>query len=144
MNNDIAELKESVRKIAVHQAYQSKISKWSFVSLMLVILIACGISIYWDGRFKDIMEAPKDVSKDWYDVAAATRKGDLKKALHIADELLLRTPLDFDGHYKKGEILLMMGSKEEAKKSFQTAARIFPMPKYKIAADAISTASDEQ
>ena len=142
MNDDIAELKEAVGKIVAHQEYQRKIANWSFATFMLVILIGCGISIYWDARFKDI-QAPKDES-DWYDVSAATRKGDLKNALHIADGLLLRTPLDFDGHYKKGEILLMMGDKEQAKKSFQTAARIFPLPKYKAAVDAIPTSPEGQ
>ena len=144
MNNDIDELKEGVRKIVAHQEFQSKSSKWSFLTIILVILIGCGISIYWDARFKVILEAPKNESKDWYDVSAATRKGDLKNALHIADELLLRTPLDFDGHYKKGEILLMIGDKEKAKESFLTAARIFPIPKYRIAVDSFSRASEEQ
>jgi len=143
MNNDIDELKESVRKIVAHLEYQSKISRWSFATLMLVILIGGGISIYWDARFNEI-QAPRDVSKDWYDVSAATRKGDLKNALNIADELLRQTPLDFDGHYKKGEILLMMGDKGQAKESFQTAARIFPLPKYKAAVDAIATSSEER
>jgi tetratricopeptide (TPR) repeat protein len=142
MNNDIVELKEAVRKIVTHQEYQSKISRWSFATLILVILIGGGISIYWDARFKEI-QAPKDVSKDWYDVIAATRKGNLKNALNIADELLIQTPLDFDGHYKKGEILLMMGDRELAKESFQTAARIFPLPKYKVAVDAITTPPEE-
>jgi hypothetical protein len=143
MNNDIVELKEALRKIVAHQEYQSKISRWSFATLILVILIGGGISIYWDARFKEI-QAPKDDSKDWYDVSAATRRGDLKNALHIADGLLLQTPFDFDGHYKKGEILLMMGDKGQAKKSFQTAARIFPLPKYKAAVDAISTSPEER
>lgn len=110
---------------------------------MLVIPIGGGISIYWDARFKEI-QAPKDVSKDWYDVSAATKKGNLKDALNIADELLNQTPLDFDGHYKKGEILLMMGDRELAKESFQTAASIFPLPKYKEAVDAITTPSEKR
>ena len=143
MNNDISELNDAVRKIAAHQEYQSKISKWSLVTVILTILIGVGISFYWDSRFKDI-EKPKDEAKDWYDVSAATRKGDLKKALHIADELLLRTPFDFDGHYKKGEILLMMGDKNQATESFKTAARIFPMPKYKAAVDAVSSTTEVQ
>ncbi len=110
---------------------------------MVLILIGGGLSTYWDARFKEI-QAPKDVSKDWYDVSAATRKGNLKNALNIADELLIKTPLDFDGHYKKGEILLMMGDNEKAKESFQTAARIFPLPKYKAAVDAISTSPEDR
>ena len=142
MNNDIVELKEAVRKIVAHQEYQSKISRWSFATLMVLILIGGGLSTYWDARFKEI-QAPKDVSKDWYDVSAATKKGNLKDALNIADELLNQTPLDFDGHYKKGEILLMMGDRELAKESFQTAARIFPLPKYKVAVDAITTPPEE-
>ena len=144
MNNDLAELKDAVRNIVKYQEYQSKASRWSFFMLIAVILVGGAVSIYWDARFKDIMAAPKDVSKDWYDVSATTRKGDLKNALHIADELLLRTPLDYEGHYKKGEILLMMGNNEEAKKSFQNAARIFPIPKYKAAVEATSRASEEQ
>ena len=147
MNNDIAELKEAVCKIVAHQEYQSKATQRSFVLLILVIIIGGGISIYWstywDARFKD-NQAPKNESKDWYDVSSATRKGDLKNALQIADGLLLQTPLDFDGHYKKGEIYLMMGDKEKAKESFQTAARIFPLPRYKAAVDAISSTSVEQ
>ena len=142
MNKDIAELKEAVRKIVTHQEYQSRIANWSFVTLILVIVVAVGVSVYWDARFAEITKAPKEESKDWYDVSAATRRGHLKDALHIADELLLQTPLDFEGHYKKGEILLMMGNKEKAKESFQAAARIYPISKYKTAVDSISGASE--
>ncbi len=110
---------------------------------MVVLLIGCGISIYWDSRFKEI-QAAKDEAKNWYDVSASSRNRYLKNALHIADGLLLQTPLDFDGHYKKGEILLMMGDKGQAKESFQTAARLFPLPKYKAAVDAISASPEKR
>jgi tetratricopeptide (TPR) repeat protein len=143
MNNDIAEIRKAVSRIAEHDEFQSRISKWSFILFILIILCAIVISVQMDARFKG-MDAPKDELKDWYDVSAATRKGDLKKALHIADELLLRTPLDFDGHYKKGEILLMMGDKDQATESFKTAARIFPMPKFKAAVDAVSSTTEVQ
>jgi len=143
INNDIAEIRKAVSRIAEHDEFQSRISKWSFILFILIILCGIVISLQMDARFKDI-QAPKVESKDWYDVSAATRKGDLKNALRIADELLLRTPLDFDGHYKKGEILLMMGDKIQAKESFATAARIFPMAKYKAAVDAASIAAEEQ
>ena len=143
MNNDITEIREAVGRIAKHDEFQTKISKWTFIAFIAIILCGVGISIYWDARFKDIGE-PKNEPKDWYDVSSATRKGDLKNALHIADELLLRTPLDFDGHYKKGEILLMMGDKDQATESFKTAARIFPMPKYKAAVDAVSSTTEVQ
>jgi len=143
MNNDITELNEAVRRIAAHQEYQSKISKWSFVTLLLTILVGVALSVYWDSRFKEI-EKPKVESKDWYDVNMASRKGDLKTALHIADDLLLKTPLDFDGFYKRGEIQIMLGSNEKAKDDFQTAFKIFPISKYKAAADAIAFRLNQQ
>lgn len=65
------------------------------------------------------------------------RQCDLQKALKEANELLAKNPRDFDGLYQKGEILLMLDDKDGARKSFQEAADIFPIYKYKSAVDAL-------
>ena len=81
---------------------------------------------------------PRESPINWYDVSLDMRRGDLDKALKSANLLLQKVPRDFEGHYRKGEILLMLGENLESKKSFQAAYSIFPTSKYKNAVDTLA------
>lgn len=74
----------------------------------------------------------------WFDVGLAERNGDYQRALSIATELLERTPSDFEGHYRVGEILLKLGDEERALVSFKKAEEIFPIPRHRNAVEALS------
>lgn len=137
MDEDSRELKDGLRAIVSWINFQKKITKWSLIAVALMILLGGGASIYLESRLKHIVSNDRD-PKDWYDVSTLSKKGELEKALRIADDLLIRTPRDFEGHYRKGEILLMMNEPEKAKASFEAAYVIFPIPKYKSAVDALS------
>jgi tetratricopeptide (TPR) repeat protein len=138
MSDQSTEILAALKKVADWADFQKKITKWSLLAIIPFILLGIGASLYFEKKIEGISEG--DTKKpDWYDVSNASRKGDLKKALTIADELLLRNPQDFEGYYKKGEILLMLDDRAGALESFTRAEAIFPIPKYKLAVEALKT-----
>ena len=142
MNDNSNEINDVIKKIGSWMDLQRKITKWTFYIIIPLMIFCIGIPVYFETKLKNAKSHHDDI-KDWYDVNNATRKGELEKALQTANELLTRTPLDFEGHYKKGEILLMMGNRKGAKESFQMAFNIFPMPKYETAIHALSRSMAE-
>lgn len=80
---------------------------------------------------------PKADILSWRDVNMARQQANPQKALKQADELLARNPLDAQGLYQKGEILLMLGDRASARASFHQAYEIFPIDGYKRAVDAV-------
>lgn len=137
MDTENSDLNDSIKKIAEWADLQRKLTKWGYLAIIPFLLLAVGVSIYFESKIKNIA-TESESKKDWYHVISASRKGELSKAIQIADELLILSPNDFEGHYKKGEILLMLGQRQEAKQCFQTAFEIFPIPKYRIAVEALS------
>lgn len=81
--------------------------------------------------------APKADPLSWRDVNMARQEANPQKALKKANELLARNPLDAQGLYQRGEILLMLGDRDGARASFQQAYEIFPIDGYKRAVDAL-------
>lgn len=141
MENDNKDLLATLNKIAAWADYQKKMAKWSLIGVIPFLMILFGGAIYLESYFKKStadISPPGGVSHEWYDVSRAERKGDYEKALYIANELLERTPLDFDGHYRVGEILLKLGDKERAIISFKRAEEIFPIPRHRNAIEALS------
>jgi len=136
MTDHPQELLATLKKISEWADLQKKVTKWSLLSLIPLGIILIATSLYFDRTIKEISS---DESKpaEWYDVTLAERKGDLGKALSIADELLARTPLDFEGHYRKGELLLELGRRDAALESFKKAKEIFPIPKHNDAVEAL-------
>lgn len=137
MDENSHELRDGIKAIVSWIDYQKRVTKWSLIAVVFIIILGAGASIYFESKLKNIVNHDQD-PKDWYDVSTLSRKGELERALQVADHLLNQTPRDFEGHYRKGEILLMMNEQEKAKESFETAYTIFPIPKYKSAVDALS------
>ena len=130
------ETEESLVKIASWCDLQRKITKWSLLGLIPVFAFFIGAMFFLNNRIKEDFKE-KDQAVGWWDTRRAVESGDLPRALSIADKLLNVNPRDFEGHYRKGEILLMMNQPEAAAESFQKAAEIFPIPKYKEAANSL-------
>ncbi|HWL53011.1 MAG TPA: hypothetical protein VNQ90_11285 [Chthoniobacteraceae bacterium] len=137
------EILATLKKIEAWTDLQRKIIRWSLWSTLPFVLVMIAFpflaSRYLNQTLKSHSEAASK-EYDWYDVSHASRKGDLHKALSMADELLSRHPRDFNGHYQRGEILLMLDERPEALKSFRKAAEIFPLPKYQSAVKALEPA----
>ena len=142
MSDHSNEILAALRNIEAWTNLQRKITKWGFLSFLPFILLMISIpffaSRYLDQTIKSHTERTAE-SRDWYDVSSASRKGNLKEALSIADELLLRNPRDFEGHYRKGELLLMLDDRAAALQSFRKAAELFPLPKYENAVKALES-----
>lgn len=137
MDTDSSSVTESLQKLVRHAEFATRNMKWLNVAmgaLLLVLLVSGGFLAYQNTR---PAPSPKAPPLEWYDVTLSRRQGDLPKALKQANELLTKNPRDFDGLYQKGEILLMLDDKEGALQSFQAAADIFPIYKYKSAVDAL-------
>lgn len=137
MDTDSSSVTESLQKLVRHAEFTTRSMKWVNIVLavlLLVLLVSSGFLVYLKTR---PAPTPKTPPLDWYDVTQSRRQGDLPKALKLANELLTKNPRDFDGLYQKGEILLILDDKEGALQSFQAAADIFPIFKYKSAVDAL-------
>lgn len=132
------EMLASLKNIEAWSNLQRKLAKWSLISLLPFLLLVFGAPFFITRHFEKTMaNIGEKPGRDWYDVTSAVRKGELEKALSLADGLLQRNPRDFDGLYKRGEILLMVDKRPEALESFKRAAKIFPLPKYTEAVDAL-------
>lgn len=137
MTDQSPELLAALNNVAAWAEYQKKITKWTLWALVPFLIIGLGIVLSFKNTISDTTRPP-DGPIEWYDVRQAAQKGDLQAALRLADELLQRIPLDFDGHYTKGEILLMLGERDAALASFKKAAEIFPIPRHTAAVEALS------
>lgn len=147
MSDQSAEILAAVKDIAAYSNFQRKFAKWCLWCLIPIFLLFLGASFLLTHYVEQRMKRSSDVTQkehDWYDVNYASRKGDLEKALSIADELLLRNPRDFEGYYKKGELLLMLNDGAGALNSFKKAEEIFPLPKYQSAVEALEKADAEK
>lgn len=131
------EMLASLKNIEAWSNLQRKLAKWSLISLLPFLLLVFGAPFFITRHFEKTMANISESGRDWYDVTSAVRKGELENALSLADSLLQRNPHDFDGHYKRGEILLMVDKRPEALESFKRAAQIFPLPKYTEAVKAL-------
>lgn len=129
-SNDPLDYLKTLAKCAEEQRELAKKKNRALWIIIMVVAFSTA-SMFWRMQ----KEVPIQVVS-WCEVDSATRKGELEKALTMSDELLAKNPQYFEGHYKKGEIQLMLGDKEGAKKSFQAAYDIFPILKYKQAVEA--------
>lgn len=134
-NDPLHYLKVIAERAEAQQIDTRKLTYWTMGAVLMLIVIAAAWSALAYGLA--VTGKAKRTAVDWNSVCASRAKGDLTKALEMADQLLVKNPGDFDGHYKKGEILLMMGDKEAALKSFQTAQDLFPILKYRDAVSAL-------
>ena len=126
-----------IQKITDHYAFQKKITKWSLV-VLLIWIIVCFVAVLVIKFKMDDFSGDGKEPYDMYDVTAANRDGDFERALKISNELLIARPLDPDLHYQRGKLLILMGNREDALKSFQKAAEIFPIPRHTDAVKALS------
>lgn len=108
---------------------------WILAGVAIYVVAMLAIPYYVGQVGRGALETKNE--PNWNGVCSARNQGDLSKALEITDQMLAKNPGDFDGHYKKGEILLMLGDKEASLKSFQTAYDIFPITKYRDAVNAL-------
>jgi len=109
------------------------------------VLITVALPLFITRQMRESFDTiPERTERNWYDVTSAVRKNELDKALALADELLERNPRDFDGYYRRGEILVMLDKQTEALESFRQAARIFPLPKYKAAVEALTKSAPKR
>lgn len=130
------DLANYLRRIADSQDYQRKMFKWLLIlALPFIALVTVAHSLLEPLLQRKQKETPP---MDWYAVDSYRREGELAKALAAADQLLIRSPRDFELLYKKGQIQLMLGDKQSARQSFQAAAEIFPVHPYKQAYEAMS------
>lgn len=131
LSNDPLDYLKTLAACAEEQREMER-KRISHMLKVIPLLVVCGVFVYWIGQSKDAVPTVPN----WSEVESSARNGELARALELADTLLAKNPQYFEGHYKKGEILLMLGDKDGAKKSFQAAYDLFPIPKYKQAVEA--------
>lgn len=141
MTTNDPEFVDAVKKIAAWADWQRKSTRW-IGAIFAVAAVAVGASSYFFKRQVESLATPRE-TRTWYDATSAARSGNIKRAVEIADELLTANPRDFEGHYRKGEILLMAGERKKALSSFEAAANIFPIEKYTSAVDAVASLNKE-
>lgn len=133
MNNPSPNNDDILRRLLKETESQGKMAKYSTLFLFGVIAYLLFVALGTFGKITQDTEKPID----WYDVTLCVRRGDIDKALEHANKLLENTPRDFEGHYRKGEILLILGDKAGARESFQSAYDIFPVYKYRHAVEVL-------
>ncbi len=134
------ELEEALIDVSRWIQWQRRTS-WMLFFLSIPLMLGGG----WMGwtllsQWNDLRdELTQEVEKKpaWYEVSGAVHRNDFETALTFADALLKEHPFDFDGHYRRGEILLKKGDPAAALESFKRAAEIFPIPKHRQAVEAL-------
>lgn len=125
---------ESLRKLVDEVRKRRRLENWCLVGTAVLI-----VSVFASIVVQELMPspAPQAEALSWKDVRLSRQQADLPKALRQADELLAKNPLDDEGLYRKGEILLMIGDRNGARICFEQAYKIFPIDGYKRAVDAL-------
>lgn len=134
----LEKLVEVAEKVSSWLDHQKKMTRLVWLILLIPLGTMAVISgLYFKNKYKNNVAAQQPLT--WFDVQRAEREHDFDRAVKIANLLLIETPLDFEGHYKKGILLLKTGEREQALESFKRARELFPINTYKDAVTALES-----
>lgn len=134
-------LLEVAEKASVWLDNQKKMTKLIWLILIIPIVSLGFFFAYLANKRQNVNNELTSKALDWYDVQRAERTNDLSHALWIATQLMQESPMDFEGHYKRGILLLKTGNRSEALSSFRKAHELFPIATYKEAVTALETST---
>jgi tetratricopeptide (TPR) repeat protein len=121
------EVLAEMRKISAWAEFQRKVTRRLLIFLALAVVAGIGIAIFAARHLNTEVESKPPVQNpDWYDVDRAVWQGDFDKAITIGEELILKTPQDWEAHKRLGKAYLTSGTLDKAKEHFAEAYRLFP------------------
>jgi tetratricopeptide (TPR) repeat protein len=128
--NDSEPILAELRKIAAWADMQRKMTKWSLISVAIVIPAMLILGFVMAHEFDTRIEALREPLKTtWYDVERNVSSCDPDGAIRIGEELIERTPQYAEGHYRLAMAYLAAGKIERAREHAATALRLFPSEK---------------
>jgi tetratricopeptide (TPR) repeat protein len=126
MNNDEPILEE-LRKISAWADIQRKITKWSFISIAIIIPALIVFGVLMDRRLdKTLRDIGSEETPDWYDVDQSVRRGEFDKAIELGEKLIVKTPHYPEAHRRLAGACLAAGHLENARHHYAEAFRLFP------------------
>ena len=125
--NDNDPILAELRKISAYVDLQRKVTKWSLICVAILFPAMIIFAVVMEHKLKtnldDIATEPKP---DWYDVDRNVRLGNYAEAIHLGEELILRTPQYPDAHQSFADAYLAAGKIEKAREHYAEAFRLFP------------------
>ena len=121
------EVLAELRKISAWAEFQRKVNKWSLIFMAVAVIVGIGVVMVVARHLNTNVESKPSVrNPDWYDVDRHVRQGDFDKAITIGEELIVKTPQDWEAHERLARAYLAAGKLDKAKEHFAEAFRLFP------------------
>lgn len=140
MQQNDPEVVEYLRRAAVAAEENLRITqstirflKWIITAALSLLVITIGFDVYQAYREKE-----RQSISDWYGADYYYKYRDFDATLRYIDRILEKTPRDYEALGRKAEVLLMKGDIDGARKNFQAAKDIFPIPRYQSAVEALT------
>lgn len=128
--NDNESILAELRRIGAWADMQRKITKWSFITMVIIIpaMIVFGIVIVKReaASMEDTSSPQKPEKPAWSDVDWKIRHADLDEAIRIGEELIQKTPQYPEGHQRLALAYLAAGKTEQARQHYAQAFQLFP------------------
>ena len=122
----LAELK----KISAWADSQRRITKWSLVTVVILLAAMLVFAVFWEMHEKANLEAatvlPKAEDMTWGDVDSNIRRANADEAIRIGEELIQKMPNYAEGHRRLASAYLAAGKIEQAREHFVQAFHLFP------------------
>ena len=124
-----------LRKISAWTDMQRKVTKWSLISVGVVIVLivfgAAGAALEHRSKQRAAAKAVETVEKtDWFEVERNIRVCNFAEAIRIGEKLIQLTPQYPNGHYRLAAAYVAAGKIDKAREHYAEAARLFPCEEY--------------
>ena len=146
--NDTEALLVELRKISSSVDAHRRMTTAILIGLIVFVSVIVGIWVRSELMMKEVTAEYKPIDFEaevkWHNVDSNVNKGNLQDAIRIGSELIKKTPLFPDGHFRLANAYLASGDIRKAQEHSREAFRLLPSEKNKDLLDAINKRIEQE